>query len=157
MNLPLAISHVWRENFPEVEKLERERERRGGIISILSRTGIYISRPHLTEKRFARDSWDFLENKEIHKEIFLQKLDLLQVAFMHMNASSFDPYERPTVAKTILSSLRSAGISVNSISSWEESYRVVENLINPFHKLVDETHVEARSEYIICVGNVRYV
>ncbi|OXU27316.1 hypothetical protein TSAR_008171 [Trichomalopsis sarcophagae] len=82
----------------------------------------------------------------------LKAFNWTKVAFMYMNASSFDPYERPTVAKTILSSLRSAGIWVNSISSWEESYRVVENLVNPFHKLVDETHVEARI-YVI-LGNV---
>jgi hypothetical protein len=70
----------------------------------------------------------------------------LQVSFMFMNASSFDIYEMPTVAKTIIASFRTAGITINSIKCWEESYRVVENLNNPFHQLVAETYTDTRSE-----------
>ena len=66
-----------------------------------------------------------------------------------MNASGFDQYETPTVARTILSSFRTAGIAVNTVSCWEESYRVVENLNNPFHKLVAETHTDTRSKQLV--------
>lgn len=66
---------------------------------------------------------------------------------MYLNASRFDFHEMPTVAKTILSSFRSAGIVVNRVSCWQESYRVVDHLYNPFHKIVGETYHDARSEY----------
>ncbi|KAJ8681433.1 hypothetical protein QAD02_017220, partial [Eretmocerus hayati] len=74
------------------------------------------------------------------------------VSFLYMNASSFDWYEAPTVARTILSSFRSAGVVVNSVRCWDESYRVVEEFNNPFHKLVAETHTGTRI-YVI-LGNV---
>lgn len=88
----------------------------------------------------------------------IQYLSHPQVAFMFMNASRFDQHEMPTVARTILASFRSAGIHVNSVRSWQESYRVVEHLKNPFHKLVAETYVDTRGKrkfHPSCVRSVK--
>ncbi|XP_011493860.1 PREDICTED: guanylate cyclase 32E [Ceratosolen solmsi marchali] len=82
----------------------------------------------------------------------LKVFNWTKVSFMFMNASSFEFYEMPTVAKTIIASFRYAGITLNSVKCWEESYRVVENLNNPFHKLVAETYADTRI-YVI-LGNV---
>ncbi|CAB0035081.1 unnamed protein product [Trichogramma brassicae] len=70
------------------------------------------------------------------------------VSFVFMNTSNFDVYEGPTVARTILSSLANAGVELNSVSCWDESYRVVEqHLNNPFDKIIAETHRETRRQY----------
>ncbi|XP_014210339.1 guanylate cyclase 32E [Copidosoma floridanum] len=82
----------------------------------------------------------------------LKAFNWTKVSFMFMNASRFDNHVMPTVARTILSSFRAVGVRVNSVKCWEESYRVVENLNNPFHKLVDETFADTRI-YVI-LGNI---
>ncbi|KAL7287914.1 hypothetical protein TKK_0017974 [Trichogramma kaykai] len=83
----------------------------------------------------------------------LKAFNWTKVSFVFMNTSNFDVYEGPTVARTILSSLENAGVELNSVSCWNESYRVVEqHLNNPFDKIIAETHRETRI-YVI-LGNV---
>lgn len=75
----------------------------------------------------------------------------MQITFLYMKSNLIDFYEITTVGKTIVSSLKSAGITINAIRHWEEPYRVVDDVKNPFHKLVDETYIETRSDKILCV------
>ncbi|XP_066598424.1 guanylate cyclase 32E [Prorops nasuta] len=73
-----------------------------------------------------------------------------KVTFMYMNSTKFEFNKMSTVASTILSSFRAAGVTVNFLRCWEEPYHVTYTN-NPFHEHVKETYRETRI-YVI-LGN----
>lgn len=66
---------------------------------------------------------------------------------MYMNSSRFEFNNKiSSIASTILTSLRSAGIMVNYLRCWNEPYHVT-HMNNPFHDLISSSYRESRSEF----------
>nr|XP_031850372.1 guanylate cyclase 32E [Nomia melanderi] len=80
----------------------------------------------------------------------LMAFNWTKVTFMYMNSTLFEFNKMSTIAKTILSSFESAGVTVNFLRCWQEPYHVT-HMTNPFHEHVTETYQETRI-YVI-LGN----
>ncbi|XP_054008171.1 guanylate cyclase 32E [Hylaeus anthracinus] len=80
----------------------------------------------------------------------LMAFNWTKVTFLYMNSTLFEFNKMSTIAKTILSSFETAGVTVNYLRCWQEPYYVT-YMTNPFHELVRETYLETRI-YVI-LGN----
>ncbi|XP_015172076.1 PREDICTED: guanylate cyclase 32E isoform X2 [Polistes dominula] len=81
----------------------------------------------------------------------LKAFNWTKVTFMYLNSSLVDFSEMSIVGTTILSFLENNGITVNFRRCWKDPYYLMENVMNPFHKIVEETYRETRI-YVI-LGN----
>ncbi|XP_043487729.1 guanylate cyclase 32E [Polistes fuscatus] len=79
----------------------------------------------------------------------LKAFNWTKVTFMYLNSSLVDFNEMSIVGATILSSLENNGITVNFRRCWKDPYYFLENVTNPFHKIVKETYRETRIYVIL--------